>query len=251
MKRPLAVILSLTAAVLVLLGAGVWWFLRDDAPEEVDLATATAGVAGDVETSSASDSSGSTGAGESTFDGDITGSWSVDTETGEFYYETATGTFAGLRIAEELSGIGSTTAVGRTGDVSGSMDIDGETVTSATFDIDLSTITTDGSRRDDNVQDALSVPVATFTLTEPIALGSGAGTGEPVSVTASGEMTINGVTNAVDFPLAAQLVDGTVVVVGSLDIAFSDYDVEVPSSPIVLSVEDNGTLEMQLLLVKG
>ena len=73
----------------------------------------------------------------------------------------------------------------------------------------------------------------------------------PVSVTASGEMTINGVTNAVDFPLAAQLVDGTVVVVGSLDIAFSDYDVEVPSSPIVLSVEDNGTLEMQLLLVKG
>lgn len=250
MNKPLTVILSVTAAVVVLLGAGVWWFLRDDAPEEVDLATATAGVTDGADSSSTGQSDDGA-ASDSTFDGDITGSWTVDTETGDFDYETATGTFAGFRIAEELSGIGSTTAVGRTGDVSGTMDIDGETVTAATFDIDLSTVTTDDSRRDDKVQDALATPTATFTLTEPIELGTGAANGEAVSVTASGEMTINGVTNAVEFPLEAQLVDGTVVVVGSLDIAFSDYDVEVPSSPIVLSVDDNGTLEMQLLLVKG
>ena len=51
----------------------------------------------------------------------IEGAWTVDTETGEFDYETATGTFAGFRIQEELASIGSTTAVGRTGDVSGSI----------------------------------------------------------------------------------------------------------------------------------
>lgn len=252
MNKALTVILSVTAAVVVLFGAGVWWFLRDDAPEEVDLATATAGVTDGSDSSSTGQSSvDATDPSASSFDGDIAGSWTVDTETGDFDYETATGTFAGFRIAEELSGIGSTAAVGRTGDVSGTMDIDGETVTAATFDIDLSTVTTDDSRRDDKVQDALATPTATFTLTEPIELGAEAGDGEPVSVAAVGDMTINGVTNSVEFPLEAQLVDGTVVVVGSLDIAFSDYDVEVPSSPIVLSVDDNGTLEMQLLLVKA
>jgi hypothetical protein len=56
------------------------------------------------------------------------------------------------------------------------------------------------------------------------------------------------VTQTVQFPLEAQLIGGTVVVVGSLDIVFSDYDVEVPDSQIVVSVEDNGVLELQFLL---
>lgn len=53
------------------------------------------------------------------------------------------------------------------------------------------------------------------------------------------------------FALEAQLVGSTVVAVGSTEIAFADYDVEVPSSPMVLSVDDHGTLELQLLLVKA
>ena len=51
-------------------------------------------------------------------------------------------------------------------------------------------------------------------------------------------------------PLQAQLVEGTVVVVGSVDITFSDFGVEVPSSPIVVSAEDHGVLELQLLLAR-
>ena len=50
--------------------------------------------------------------------------------------------------------------------------------------------------------------------------------------------------------LDAQLVEATVVVVGSTEIVFSDYGVTVPSAPIVVSVADRGTLELQLLLVK-
>lgn len=37
--------------------------------------------------------------------------------------------------------------------------------------------------------------------------------------------------------------------VGSLAITFSDFEVEVPSSQVVLSVDDHGTVEVQLLLV--
>ena len=56
---------------------------------------------------------------------DVAGTWVVDTSTGEFDFESATGTFVGFRIQEELAGIGSTTAVGRTGEVTGSITIEG------------------------------------------------------------------------------------------------------------------------------
>lgn len=72
----------------------------------------------------------------------------------------------------------------------------------------------------------------------------------PTRATAVGELTIHDVTQPAEFALEAQLVNGTVVVVGSTDVVFSDHDVEVPSSPIVLSVEDHGTLELQLLFTK-
>ena len=47
------------------------------------------------------------------------------------------------------------------------------------------------------------------------------------------------------------LVGDTIVMTASTQITFSDYGVEVPSSPIVLSVDDVGTLELQLLLVRS
>jgi polyisoprenoid-binding protein YceI len=271
MKTPLKIALIALVVVVAAAGVGLWWFFKDDAPAPVSLGSAVESVTDSTAASTTSDAaSDSTGTSASTStadsaattgataaetaDGGVAGTWLVDTETGEFDYESATGTFAGFRIEEELASIGSTTAVGRTGDVAGSMVIDGRTVTEATFDIDLSTITTNESRRDDNVQRALETgqfPTATFTLVEPIDLGDAVDSGEAVSVTAIGDLTIHGVTQRVGFPLEAQLVQGTVVVVGSLDVTFADYGVEVPDAQIVLSVEDHGILELQLLLTKS
>ena len=244
MSRRLKLLACAIVLVIALAGAGLWWFLRDDAPAAVDLDTAVGSVQpADGETTT---TSGGVDA--------IDGTWTVDTQTGDFDYESATGTFAGFRVDEELSSIGSTTAVGRTGDVSGEAEIDGTTLTAATFEVDLTTITTNESRRDDKVQQALDTgeyPTATFTLTEPIDLGDDAATGAAVDVTATGDLTIHGVTRQVEIPLQARLVDGTVVVVGSLDLTFSDYEVDVPQSPVVLSVDDHGTLELQLLLTRS
>lgn len=243
---------SITAVVVVLalavIGGGIYWFLRDDAPDEVNLDTAAEGV-----TTTTAGSGSTTTAGAGTADG-IDGTWNIDTSTGEFDYESATGTFVGFRIKEELASIGSTEAVGRTNAVTGSMTISGTEVTDAEFTVDLTKITTNESRRDDRVQSALDTaqfPEATFTLTEPIQLGADAATGAEVTATAKGDLTIKGVTKPVEFPLQAKLVDGTVVAVGSLDITFSDYGVEVPSAPVVLSADDNGKLELQFLLTKG
>jgi polyisoprenoid-binding protein YceI len=243
MSKRLKIILGVLVVVIAAGGAGVWWFLRDDAPDPVSLEDAREQVS-----STTGGGTGSTAAGD-----EIAGTWLIDTESGEFDFESATGTFAGFRIQEELAGIGSTTAVGRTGAVTGSITIDGTTLTAADFDVDMRDITTNDSRRDDRVQEALetdATPNATFSLTEPVDLGEAAAAGEPVSITATGDLTIHGVTQTVDFPLEAQLTSGTVVVVGSLDVTFSDYGVEVPESQIVLSVEDHGVLELQFLLTK-
>jgi polyisoprenoid-binding protein YceI len=234
MRTRTKVVLALFALVVLGAGAGIWWFLRDDAPPRVSLETATQSV-----TSATATREG------------IAGDWAVDSETGTFDFESATGTFAGFRIQERLTGIGSTTAVGRTGEVSGRITIEGTKVTAASFEVDTASITTNDQRRDDNVQDALSVtrfPKATFALTDPVELGAEAASGKPITVDAKGTLTIKGVTKNVTIPIEAQLVNGTVVVVGSTDIVFSDYGVEVPRSAVVLSVDNHGIMEFQLLL---
>lgn len=248
MKTQSKVVIAVVGVVALVVAGSLYWFFRDDSPPEVSLENAVATVG------TASSSGSSSGSGSPVDPDTVSGTWVVDSDTGEFDYESATGSFVGFRIEEELARVGSTTAVGRTGDITGSVVLDGMTLTSADFEIDLTTITTNESRRDDKVQRALNTgqhPNATFKLTEPIDLGDGVTEGKPVKVNATGDLTINGVTKSVEVPLEAQLTGETIVVVGSTDIVFSDFDVEVPSSQMVLSVEDHGTLELQLLLVRG
>ena len=234
MRKRTKIVLALCVVVLLGAGGGIWWFLKDDAPPRVSLEAAAGSVTGQAASREG-----------------IAGDWAVDAETGTFDFESATGTFAGFRIEERLTGIGSTTAVGRTGDVSGKITIEGTKVTAASFEVDTASITTNDRRRDDNVQSALAVsrfPKATFVLTNPVELGADAANGKAIAVDATGTLTIKGVTKNVTIPLEAQLVNGTVVVVGSTDIVFSDYGVEVPRSQVVLSVDNHGTMEFQLLL---
>jgi polyisoprenoid-binding protein YceI len=250
-SRKLKVLLAVVVVVVAAGGAGLWWFFRDDAPPEVDLSTAAESVEGDGTDASGGDDDGDE---EPAATDGVAGTWTVDAESGAFDFESATGTFAGFRVEEELSSIGSSTAVGRTGDVSGTMTIEGTTVTAATFEVDLRTITTNESRRDDRVQGALETdvfPTATFVLAEPIELGAAAAEGSDVAVTAVGDLTIHGVTKRVEFPLEARLVDDTVVTVGSIDVTFSDFGVAVPTAPVVLSADDHGVLELQLLLTRS
>ncbi len=258
-RRAVRAMLGGLGLAVFLGGIGLWWFLRDDAPDDVSLGAAVESL--EEANESPEETSGSESPVDTTTDevsdteavdaGTIDGTWTVDTEIGDFDYESATGSFVGFRIEEELNSIGSTTAVGRTGDVVGSMVIEGSTVVSASFDVDMTTITTNSSMRDDNVQEALETgdfPSASFVLTSPIELGDDAATGAAVSATAAGDMTIHGVTNPVSFAMDAQLVDGVVIAVGTTEITFADFDVVVPDGGPVISVDDFGVLELQFLL---
>jgi polyisoprenoid-binding protein YceI len=253
--------------LVALAGLGIWWFFKDDAPPAVDLDAATSAIAENTvpsaETQPAATAAPDTtdaAVDPTTADTDTTaatsgvaGTWTVDTSIGTFSFEDSTGTFVGFRVQEELSRIGSTTAVGRTPEVSGTLTIDGTTVTAVSVEANMDAITTNDSRRDDNARRALDTdefPVATFELTQPIDLGDAAASGEQVAVTAIGDLTIHGTTLPVEIPLQAQLVDGVVVVVGSVDVVFADYGVSVPDAPIVVSAEDHGVIELQLFFTR-
>lgn len=225
-----------TLATVALVGCAALWFLfGGEEPAEVSLEDAVG--SSDSETTSMR-------GGDAT---DATGTWNVDPSA-----TAADGSvsFAGFRVEEELGqGIGHTTAVGRTETVAGSIVISGTTVESAEFTVGLTDIESDRPRRDERIQEALetgSHPEATFVLTEPIDLGTAPAEGESVSVEAVGDLTIHGVTKPVTFDLEAQLSGGVLVVVGSSDVVFADYGVETPSSMIVVSIEDHGSIEVQL-----
>lgn len=233
---------SLTATTVVAATLFSGCSLFEDAPKEVSIEDAAANVE--------KETSGATGA---TSDGAV-GEWVIDNETGEFDFESATGTFAGFRVKEELASIGSTTAVGRTGDVTGSITIGDKGLEAGTFTVDMTTITTDQKMRDSRVQSALETtqfPEATFEVTSPTAFDIGVEPDVTVKVEAPGTLTIHGVSKDVAFPLEAKLVGSTVVVVGSLDISLSDFGVTAPTAPAVLSVSDTATIEFNLLFKRA
>lgn len=218
------------------------WFFGRAVPNEASLDAASS-----VTTTTRPDTDDSSGVSTTTVATD--GTWTIDTSIGEFNFADATSTFVGFRVNEELSGIGSAVAVGRTPDVTGTLLIEEGVVTTAAIEADLTSIVSNQSRRDSRVQRALNTsqhPIATFVLDEPIDLGIELTVGETFTANAFGQLTINGVTRSVTIPLEGTFVEGAVLLAGGIELTFADFDVEVPSAPIVLSAEDHGILEVQL-----
>jgi polyisoprenoid-binding protein YceI len=244
-RRRRRLLLWIGAPVLVVLLAGGFatWYLvfRDDAPPAVDIDTATESV-----------TESTTGAGTGTDPTDLTGTWAVDPTVGTF--TDFTSSFAGYRVQEELVGIGAKTAVGRTPDVTGTLEFDGTTLGAADLTVDTTTLQSDEDRRDNAIRgqalETDSFPTATFVLTEPIDVGTIPADGETVAIEATGELTLHGVTKPITFPLEAALRDAVIVVTGSLDVQFADYDIDRPTSGAVLSVEDHGVIELQLFFAR-
>jgi polyisoprenoid-binding protein YceI len=179
--------------------------------------------------------------------GGIDGTWTVTTEIGDF--ADFTSSWVGFRVAEVLERIGETEAVGRTPNVSGQLDVSGSTIESATLEADLTSIRSDQSRRDPAIQRALDTgefPSATFESSGPVDLEVVPVDGEPFEASVPGTLTIHGVSQDVSLAMTGQRVGDIVVVVGTLPVDFTSFDVTMPTAPVVVSVEDTGDLEWQL-----
>jgi polyisoprenoid-binding protein YceI len=224
-------------------GYGLWiLFLQPPGPAAVNVSTVPI-------PSIAASGSGSLPTTPASFDG----GWKVDTSIGSF--SDSTSSFVGYRVQEQLANIGANTAVGRSPDVSGTLTLQGTTVTAVEVTANLATLKSNDDRRDGQLhRQALETdqfPTATFKLTQPIDLGAAPAEGQAVSVTATGDLTLHGQTKSVQIPLKAKRAGGVIAVTGSLEITFADFGIAKPTSFLVLSVQDHGTLELQLFFTRA
>ncbi|MFN8020426.1 MAG: YceI family protein [Acidimicrobiales bacterium] len=257
MSRTRKIVIAAVALVVLGVGAayGYIFFIHDDAPpalDEGDLDAAlngttvpadtatTEAAASDTTAETATTAAGSTGSTGST--GSVDGTWNITDES-----------TLGYRVSEVLGGV-DTEAAGRTNQVTGTLTIEGTTATAAEFTVDMASVTSDESRRDGQFRDRImstdDFPTSTFVLTAPIEFGTIPADGETITATATGDLTLRGVTNSVTFDVTAQISGGKIGVLGSIPIAFSDYQIPDPSNGFA-EVKDNGSLEFVLVFTKS
>jgi polyisoprenoid-binding protein YceI len=68
---------------------------------------------------------------------------------------------------------------------------------------------------------------------------------------AVGDLTIHGVMREVTVPVEARWTGDAIEVVATFDVALSDYEIEAPTGFLVLSVADQGTVELHLLFERA
>jgi polyisoprenoid-binding protein YceI len=252
MSRTRKIVIAVCAlAVLGVLGAyGYILFIKDDAPaalDESDLDAAlgattvpadsatTEPAATETTTAAASDETGAAADG-------VDGVWNITDES-----------TLGYRVSEVLGGV-DTEGAGRTNQVTGTLTIEGTSATAAEFTVDMASVTSDESRRDGQFRTRImstdEFPTSTFVLTAPIDFGGVPAEGESITATATGDLTLRGVTNSVTFEVTAQLSGGKIGVLGSIPIAFSDYEIPDPSNGFA-TVKDNGLLEFVLVFERA
>jgi len=167
------------------------------------------------------------------------------------------GSQAGYRVREQLASLAAPSdAVGRTSAITGSVILTQSastyTVSAASFSVNVSTLTSDRSMRDQRIHrqglESDRYPTATFQLTSPIVLPAEAASGQAIHVAATGTLTIHGVSKTVTIPIDARLSGSQVELVGSITFPFSDFGMTPPSIGGFVSVQDNATMEFQLKL---
>jgi polyisoprenoid-binding protein YceI len=176
-------------------------------------------------------------------DGSLDGEWNV----------LPADSFLGYRIREKLTFLPAPSdAVGRTSGVTGTMKIAGLSVTEVSVRADLSQLASDKAMRDRRIRElgleTDQFPDGTFVLETPITFMERPGAARRVSQTASGKLTLHGVTRNVRVPVRAQWSGRRIEVIGSLSINFADYDIEAIRLAQV-TTEDHGTMEFKLVFV--
>ena len=219
-----SIVRKVVAALIVLallVVAGPWVYInliKEDAPDALSLEPAVTTTAGEVQQpTNATD-----------------GEWAVVADS-----------VVGYRVKEILFGQ-DTEGVGRTSAVTGSLVIANNEVTSAEFSVDMTSLKSDSSRRDrqvnDRILDTATYPTATFALNEPVALTPEALAGSDLTVNTTGTLTLRGVTKDIPVTLVARLVDNVIEVNGTIKIVFAEWQIPDPSISAIV-VEDRGLLE--------
>jgi polyisoprenoid-binding protein YceI len=244
-RRPLVILAVLAVLAVGAVAVAYLAFFTDDSPERLALSeqpATTAPAATNPATGGAPTTTASGG-------GDLVGTW-----------RAVSGSEAGYRVREKLAALpAKSDAVGRSPAVTGTVKVDrsgGSLVaTDANFEVDLTRLTSDESRRDNRIRtDGLQTnrfPKATFVSTRPITLPAEAATGQAVKAEAEGDLTIHGVTKRVTIPLDIRVTGNRGELVGSHSFPMSDFAINPPNVGGFVTVDPDATLEFKLVLEKA
>jgi polyisoprenoid-binding protein YceI len=229
MSKVTKILISLVViAVFAVGGFAVWFANRGDDPLEAELPA--------VETTV------STGVSSGTTTGDTTGTATGAEGTWSVQPGNRDDLFVGYQIEETLRGIDAT-ATGKADAYTGSLTIEGDTVAALDLTVDMTSLESDESRRDDSQADrGLEInqfPDANFTITQSVELATAPARGVEVTVEATGNLTLHGITQSVTIPVTARWNGDTIDVAGEIPITLADYDISPPKSGFV-SVRDEG-----------
>jgi len=173
--------------------------------------------------------------------GPVNGTWTV-AQPSEVQY----------RVAEILFGQHHI-AVGTTSKVEGSLTIEGATVTSAQFSVNMASVRSDMAGRNSEfsgwIMDTLAYPRGYFTLASAIDLGSVPDQRHVVELHAVGKLTLRGKSRTVSFPLRVERYGNGIDANGALTIRYGLWGIPNPSFTIT-RVGSTGTIDVLLHLVR-
>ncbi len=170
----------------------------------------------------------------------------------------ADGTQARYRVREQLASISfPSDAIGKTSMVTGTLVINDDGTIAADqskFVVDLTGLQSDRSQRDDwlhgHYLESDQYPTAEFDPTSVSGLATPLPTAGPVTFKISGNLTAHGTTRPATWDVSGQIVNGTELTgTASTSFKFEDYNIDLPRVPMVLSVVDKITLELDFHLV--
>jgi polyisoprenoid-binding protein YceI len=233
---------GIAAVVIVAIAAvAAWWFfVREDAelatappeiPDQLAQSTATAPSAGATTTAS-----GSAG--------------------GVEYRVVAASSEAAYFADEELASIGvPSTAKGATNAITGSFFLTADswqldTTQTSTFSVDLTTLNSDQDRRDNRVQEALETgtfPTATFTVERISAVDSTLPPEQEQSFTMTGTLDLHGVEKEITWEVEARREGNVITALATTNFLYVDFGITPPNIGGFVSVEDDVTLQMQII----
>lgn len=159
---------------------------------------------------------------------------------------------ARYKAEEELAGKGANTAIGKTNAFIGTIlfDADGNPLACSRFDVDLRTLQSDESRRDNflynNTLETGTYPLATFILTSVEGLSGPLVDGQETTFTLIGNLTLHGATKLVAWSATVTKDGGSIT--GSATTAFDmpDFNITPPKVGPVLSLDEHVVLEIDL-----
>ena len=230
MKKPLLWGLGILIAVVVIAVAAGPWFYREfiagEADPELTLPTQTQAATTDVD-----------------------GTWTVVPGP----TDEAKRTQAGYRVDEVLRG-SPLTVNGRTAEVTGEAVVADSKLESAYFTVDVASITSPESSRDnqfrgEDIMDVAQFPTAEFRVTQRVDLAAVPETGASITLNVPASMTIKGVTRDMTAQVGVQRAGDTIIAVGSVPVTWTDFNVPPPDLGFV-KVEPTGTIEFLVNLAK-